>query len=192
MYLYTEISSVHVVAEKEVFGGGGRPADLEELHEVVELPVDVAADRDRRLDLDHALLRAEQVGALVDDLERGRLVDAALEDEVLLQHVGPRLVRPRVEHVRHHQLLRGREGDACKQERKGIIISHCTHCAWLDGLINGLPFDPLSILGPRDRYLPSGRLKCIMYKGSCLTNSIGGVCTNGDEDIKDLRVIHSC
>ena len=85
---------------------------LEELHEVVELSVDVAADRDRRLDLDHALFRAQQVGALVDDLERGRLVDPALEDEVLLQHVWPRLVCPRVEHVRDHQLLRGGERDA--------------------------------------------------------------------------------
>ena len=68
---------------------------------------------DRRLDLDHGLLLPEERGAIVDDLERGGLVDAALEDKVLLQHVGPGLVGAGVEDVADQQLVRRREGDAC-------------------------------------------------------------------------------
>ena len=67
---------------------------------------------DRRLDLDHGLLLPEERGAIVDDLERGGLVDAALEDKVLLQHVRPGLVRPRVEDVADQQLVRRGEGNA--------------------------------------------------------------------------------
>ena len=74
--------------------------------------------RDRRLQLDHGLLRPEQRRALVDDLERGRLLDAALQDEVLLEDLGPGLVRAGVEHLVHFQLVRGGEGDAWKKKKK--------------------------------------------------------------------------
>lgn len=42
--LYAEVSSVYVVSEEEVLGGGRGTADLEQLHQVVELAVDVSAD----------------------------------------------------------------------------------------------------------------------------------------------------
>ena len=43
-HLYAEVASVYVVAEEEVLGGGRGTSDLEELHQVVELAVDVSAD----------------------------------------------------------------------------------------------------------------------------------------------------
>jgi len=46
--------------------------------------------------VDHGLLRAEERGAIGDDAQRSRFIDAALEDEVLLEHVRPWLVGPRV------------------------------------------------------------------------------------------------
>ncbi len=41
--LDAEVTPVHVVAEEQVLCGGRRSAHLEQLHQVVELPVDVAA-----------------------------------------------------------------------------------------------------------------------------------------------------
>ena len=43
-HLYAEVSSVYVVPEEEVLCGGRRTSDLEKLHQVVELAVDVSAD----------------------------------------------------------------------------------------------------------------------------------------------------
>ena len=45
-----EVAAVHVVAHEEVVGVRVGPADLEELHQVVELAVDVAADGDGAFD----------------------------------------------------------------------------------------------------------------------------------------------
>ena len=42
-HLNTEVAAVHVVAEEQVTRGGRRPAHLEQLHQVEELPVDVPA-----------------------------------------------------------------------------------------------------------------------------------------------------
>ena len=47
-HLYAEVASVYVVAEEEVLGGGRGTSDLEELHQVVELAVDVSADWKKR------------------------------------------------------------------------------------------------------------------------------------------------
>ena len=41
-----EVAAIHVVAHEEVVGVRVRSADLEELHQVVELAVDVATDGD--------------------------------------------------------------------------------------------------------------------------------------------------
>ena len=43
-HLYAEVASVYVVSKEKVFGGCGRAPDLEQLHQVVELTVDVAAN----------------------------------------------------------------------------------------------------------------------------------------------------
>lgn len=43
-YLYAKVAPIDVVAEEQVFGGGRRAAHLEQLHQIVELAVDVAAN----------------------------------------------------------------------------------------------------------------------------------------------------
>ena len=78
---------------------------LEELHEVVELAMDVPTNRDRRLQFNHGLLAAQQGRPLVDDLEGGVLVHPPLQDEVLLQHLRLWLVCPRVKNFAHTQLI---------------------------------------------------------------------------------------
>lgn len=42
-YLYAEVASVHVVAEEQIASGAGGTAHLEELHQVEELAVNIAA-----------------------------------------------------------------------------------------------------------------------------------------------------
>ncbi len=91
VYLYTKVASVDVVAEKEIARLGGRSAHLEQLHQVVELTVHVAAHGYGRLHVYHGLLLAEEVSTFVYDLERDGLLDAALLYEVLLEHVHARL-----------------------------------------------------------------------------------------------------
>ena len=54
---------------------------------------------DGRLNIDHGLLLAEERGALVDDAEGGGLVDAALQDEVVLEPLELWLACLRVEHL---------------------------------------------------------------------------------------------
>jgi len=54
--LDAEITPVDVVAHEEIVGVRVRPADLEQLHQVVELPVDVAAHRHRAFDRLHVAL----------------------------------------------------------------------------------------------------------------------------------------
>lgn len=44
--LYRIVASVHIVAHEQVVGVGGLPSNLEKLHEVVELAVDIAAYSD--------------------------------------------------------------------------------------------------------------------------------------------------
>ena len=46
--LNTEVPSVDVVSQEKVFGGGGGSAHLEQLHQVVELTVDVPAHLKQR------------------------------------------------------------------------------------------------------------------------------------------------
>lgn len=65
--LDAEVSPVNVVAEEEVPRLGGVATDLEELHQIVVLAVDVAADGDGRVHLEEVGLRAEQLGTRLDD-----------------------------------------------------------------------------------------------------------------------------
>ena len=54
-----------------------------------------------RFNVDHGLLLAEEGGALVDDPQGGRFLDATLEDKVLLEDIRPRFARLSVEHFGH-------------------------------------------------------------------------------------------
>ena len=67
---------------------------------------------DRSLQLNHRLLGSQQCGAFIDDLQGGVLVQSALQDEMLLQHLGLRLVGSGVEHLGQGELVGGGEGDA--------------------------------------------------------------------------------
>ena len=78
---------------------------LKELHEVVELAMDVSTDCDGRLQFYHSLLAAQQGRPLIDDLEGCVLVHPPLEDEVLFQHLRLWLVCPRVKDFTHTQLI---------------------------------------------------------------------------------------
>ena len=60
-----EVAAVDVVAHEEVVGVRVRPADLEELHQVVELAVDVAADGDRALDRLHVRFVLQHLARLL-------------------------------------------------------------------------------------------------------------------------------
>lgn len=42
-YLDTEITPVYIIAEEEILRRGGWPAHLEQLHQVIELSVNVTA-----------------------------------------------------------------------------------------------------------------------------------------------------
>lgn len=42
-YLYAKVAPINVVAQEQVFGGGRRTAHFEQLHQIVELPVNIAA-----------------------------------------------------------------------------------------------------------------------------------------------------
>lgn len=55
---------------------------------------------DGRLNIDHGLLLAEERCALVDNAKGGGLVDAALQDEVVLEPLEFWLACLRVEHLR--------------------------------------------------------------------------------------------
>ena len=78
---------------------------LEELHEVVELAMNVSTDSDGGLELNHGLLASQQSSSLVDDLQGCVLIHSSLEYEVLLQHLRLWLVRPGVEDFAHTQLI---------------------------------------------------------------------------------------
>lgn len=135
-YLYAKVAPIDVVAEEQVFGGGRRAAHLEQLHQIVELAVDVAANWwiktrnedgiqsdtndqqvkptcDRRLDVDHRFLAAQQRGALLDDAHGGRLLDAALENEVLFEDLREGFaIAAQVEHLGDGEFVAGRKQDA--------------------------------------------------------------------------------
>ena len=59
---------------------------------------------DWRFDFDHCLFISEQHGSFVDDPEGCGLVDPALQDEVLFQHIRTGLVGARVKHFAYCQL----------------------------------------------------------------------------------------
>ena len=67
----------------------------------------------RSLELDHGVLILEDSGAALDDLERGGLVQAALEDKVLLEHLGLGLVGPGVKHLGHCEFVRWGKWHTC-------------------------------------------------------------------------------
>ena len=62
--LHRVVPAVDVVPHEEVVHVGDRAADPEDLHEVMELRVDIAADDDGRMDLLHVGLSREHLAGL--------------------------------------------------------------------------------------------------------------------------------
>jgi len=68
--LYAVVAPVHVVPHEEIVGVWRLAADLEELHKVVELSMDVSAHRHGALDALHVTLLAQDLlGLLTEDLD---------------------------------------------------------------------------------------------------------------------------
>jgi hypothetical protein len=65
--LDAEVTPVDVVAEEEIPSLGRVAADLEELHQIEVLPVDIPAHRDRCVHLQEVRFCSQKLGALPDD-----------------------------------------------------------------------------------------------------------------------------
>ena len=80
----TEVAAVDVVTKEEVPCLGWVATNFKELHEIVVLTVDVAADGDERIHLQAVRFGAEQLGAFPKYEKSLLLGKAALTVEVLL------------------------------------------------------------------------------------------------------------
>lgn len=58
-YFNTKVAPVDIIAEEQIASVGWWTTHLEQLHEIVELSVNVTTDRDRCFDVDHRLLEPE-------------------------------------------------------------------------------------------------------------------------------------
>mmetsp|Transcript_35739 Transcript_35739/g.87962 ORF Transcript_35739/g.87962 Transcript_35739/m.87962 type:complete len:239 (-) Transcript_35739:313-1029(-) len=86
--LHAVVAPVHVVTQEQVVGVRTPPADLHQLHQVRELPVDVPHHRDRRGHRHHILLLGEHLLGLLanhlhlllrEDLPLQQLLDLSIE-----------------------------------------------------------------------------------------------------------------
>jgi hypothetical protein len=66
-YLNTEVTTVNVVTQKQVSGLGRVSANLEQLHQIVILSVDVTAYGDGGIHFQKIGLRPEDIGTGFDD-----------------------------------------------------------------------------------------------------------------------------
>lgn len=66
-YLDTEVTTVNVVAQEQVSGLRRVSADLEELHQIVVLSMDVTTDGDGSIHFQQIGLRPEDIGTSFDD-----------------------------------------------------------------------------------------------------------------------------
>ena len=94
--LYAKVSAVDVVTQEEISRLCWVTADLEQLHEIIVLSVNVAAHRDGCIHFQQVRFVAEDFATLGNDEKRLFLGQATLAVEVLLQKVdiglGPLLV----------------------------------------------------------------------------------------------------
>jgi hypothetical protein len=85
--LDTEISTIDVVAEEEIPRLGRIASNLEQLHQIVVLAVDVTADSDGRIHLEEVGLRSQKLRTLSENPQRLLLGEPALAVEMLLEKV---------------------------------------------------------------------------------------------------------
>lgn len=90
----------------------------------------------RGLDVNHRLLLAEKGGTFIDDTQGGRLLDASLQDKVLLEDIRPRFSRLGVKHLGHRQLATGRKWYTCNDHRKKERKRQIKHDPSANGPLN--------------------------------------------------------
>ena len=74
--LHAVVASVHVVPHEQIVGVRRLAPDLEQLHEVVELTVDISTNRDGTLDcLYVALFGQDLLGLLAQDLHLNKRIE---------------------------------------------------------------------------------------------------------------------
>jgi hypothetical protein len=83
--LYTEVTTINVITKEEVACLGWVATDLEELHQVVVLAVNVTTDSDGGIHLEEIGLGAQELGALLNNPEGLLIGETSLTIEVLLQ-----------------------------------------------------------------------------------------------------------
>lgn len=111
-----KVSSIDVVAEEEISRLGRVASDLEQLHQVVVLAVNVAADGNRGVHLEEVGLGTQKLGTLLNDPQRLLLGKPALAVEVLLEKVDVGLFLLVVfEKLLVRRLEHGRRLDICRR-----------------------------------------------------------------------------
>jgi len=66
-YLDTEVTTVNIVAQEQISGLRGISADLEKLHQIIVLSVDVTADGNGGIHFQQIGFRPEDLGTSVDN-----------------------------------------------------------------------------------------------------------------------------
>lgn len=82
-----KVSTVDVIAEEKIASFGGIATDLEELHQIVILAVDITTDGNGCIHLEQVGLCAQDIGTGLEDEESLLLGQAAFAVKVLLEEV---------------------------------------------------------------------------------------------------------
>src|SRR4051794_13494392 len=84
-YLNAEIASVDIITEEEISRLGRIAADLEELHKIIVLSMDVATNSDGSIHLQQVRFGLQDLGAALEDPQRLVLCKSAFAVKMLLQ-----------------------------------------------------------------------------------------------------------
>ena len=102
--LDTEIASVHIIAEKQISRLIRWPAHFEQLDQVVELAVNVAADGDGGRHFEHVLLLGKDGRCFADDAHGDLFGDPSFTQEMTLEYIRSRLAAS-IEDLRNPQVV---------------------------------------------------------------------------------------
>ena len=91
-YLYTKVTTIDIISQEKVSSLLRISSDFKQLHEIIVLAVNVTADSDGRIHLEEIGLLSQYLGALVDNIQRLLLRQAAFAVKVLLQESKVRLL----------------------------------------------------------------------------------------------------
>lgn len=80
-----EVASVDVVSQEQISGIGWVTTDLEQLHQIIVLAVNISTDGDWRIHLEQVWLLSENLASLVDNVDGLLLGETTFSVEMLLQ-----------------------------------------------------------------------------------------------------------